>query len=131
MKPTRHGTTRSPLGKARGLGSARDGVGHWSRQRITAIALVPLTVWFAGSLILHLGSDHATVIAWLSTPIVMLLMVLLLIAMFQHMALGLQVVIEDYVHSWMKAPALLFMRFSCVVAASAGIVALLHIAFGD
>jgi succinate dehydrogenase / fumarate reductase membrane anchor subunit len=122
--------TRSPLRQAFGLGSAKDGVEHWWLQRITAIALVPLTVWFAASLIAHAGDDHAMVIAWLKTPIATILMVVLLLVLFRHTALGLQVVIEDYVHSPVKIPALLAVRFGCFVLAVAGIWAILRIAFG-
>ena len=121
---------RSPLGHALGLGSAKNGVEHWSLQRITAIALVPLTLWFAASLMAHAGNDYATFIAWLRTPIAAILMALLLIVLFYHTALGLQVVIEDYVHSGMKIPALLAMRFACFALAVAGILATLRIAFG-
>ena len=120
---------RSPLGRALELGSAKDGVKQWWLERVTAIALVPLTVWFAASIVVHTGNDYATLIAWLRTPIVTILMVLLLIALFYHTALGLQVVIEDYIHSGMKIPALLGMRFGCFALAAAGILAMLRIAF--
>ena len=121
---------RSPLGHALGLGSAKNGVEHWWLQRVTAIALVPLTVWFAASLIAHAGNNYATFTAWLRTPIATVLTTLLLIALFYHAALGLQVVIEDYVHSKVKIPALLGMRFGCFALAVAGILATLRIAFG-
>jgi succinate dehydrogenase / fumarate reductase membrane anchor subunit len=120
---------RSPLGRALELGSAKDGVKQWWLERVTAIALVPLTVWFAVSIVVHTGNDYATLIAWLRTPIATILMVLLLIALFYHTALGLQVVIEDYIHSGMKIPALLGMRFGCFALAAAGILAMLRIAF--
>ena len=121
---------RSPLGLALGLGSARDGVEHWRLQRVTAIALVPLTVWFAASLMARAGNDYAAFIAWLRMPFATILMVLLLITLFYHTALGLQVVIEDYVHSGMKIPALLSVRFGCFALAVAGIFATLRVAFG-
>lgn len=121
---------RSPLGRALGLGSAKDGVEQWWLERVTAIALVPLTVWFAASIIVHMDSDYLTFIAWLRTPIATILMVLLVTGLFCHMALGLQVVIEDYLHSAVKIPTLLGMRFGCVALAVAGILATLRIAFG-
>jgi succinate dehydrogenase / fumarate reductase, membrane anchor subunit len=121
---------RSPLGRALGLGSAKDGVEQWWLERVTAIALVPLTVWFAASIIVHGGSDYVTFIAWLRAPMVTILMALLLIGLFYHAALGLQVVIEDYVHSGMKIPTLIGMRLSCFVLMVAGIWATLRIAFG-
>jgi succinate dehydrogenase / fumarate reductase membrane anchor subunit len=120
---------RSPLGRALELGSAKDGVKQWWVERVTAVALVPLTVWFAASIVVHTGNDYATLIAWLRTPVATILMVLLLIALFYHMALGLQVVIEDYIHSGMKIPVLLGMRFGCFALAAAGILAMLRIAF--
>ena len=120
---------RSPLGRALELGSAKDGVKQWWLERVTAIALVPLTVWFAASIVVHTGNDYVTLIAWLRTSIVTILMVLLLIALFYHTALGLQVVIEDYIHSGMKIPVLLGMRFGCFALAAAGSLAMLRIAF--
>lgn len=122
---------RSPLGGALGLGSAKTGVEQWWRVRVSALALVPLTVWFAASLIVHTGSDYATFIAWLRTPIVSILLVLLLAGIFYHAALGLQVVIEDYVHSGLRILALMGMRSICSGLAAAGIFATLRIAFGQ
>ena len=108
---------RSPLGRALGLGSAKDGVEQWWLERVTAIALVPLTLWFVASIVVHMNSDYATAIAWL------------LAALFWHTDLGLQVVIEDYVHSGLKFPLLIAMRFGCFVLAVAGILAVLRICF--
>jgi succinate dehydrogenase / fumarate reductase, membrane anchor subunit len=129
MKPQISESMRSPLSRALGLGSAKTGVEQWWRERISALALVPLTVWFAASIIMHTNSDYVTLIAWLRTPIVSLLMVLLLAGIFYHAALGLQVVIEDYVHSALKTLALLGMRFGCCGLAVAGILAIMRIAF--
>jgi succinate dehydrogenase / fumarate reductase membrane anchor subunit len=122
-------TMRSPLSRALGLGSAKAGTQQWWRERASALALVPLTVWFAASVIAHTGSNYLAFIAWLRTPLVALLMVLLVAGIFYHMALGLQVVIEDYVHSALKTVALLAMRFGCCGLAVAGILAILQIAF--
>ena len=121
---------RSSLGRALGLGSAKDGVEQWWLERVTAIALMPLTIWFAVSILVHMNSDYVTVIAWLRTPVATILMVLLLTGLFYHTALGLQVVIEDYVHSGRKIAALIGMRLVCIVLAVAGILAILRIAFG-
>jgi succinate dehydrogenase / fumarate reductase membrane anchor subunit len=93
---------RSSLGRAVGLGSAKAGFGHWWTERVTAVALVPLGVWFATSLIAHSGSGYEAFIGWLGSPVTASLMILLLIALFWHAALGLQVVIENYVHSGAK-----------------------------
>lgn len=122
---------RSPIARARGLGSAKGGVEHWWAERVTAVALVPLTIWFAASMIAVAGGDHASFLEWLGSPISSACMVLLLIALFYHMALGLQVVIEDYVHSGAKTALLVAMRLSCFAFATAGIVATLRIGLGS
>jgi succinate dehydrogenase / fumarate reductase, membrane anchor subunit len=121
---------RSPLARAMGLGSAKEGVEHWWMERVSAVALVPLTLWFVASIIAHTGSDYVTFIAWLRTPHASVLMILLLIALFYHTALGLQVVIEDYVRSGVKFAALIAMRLGCFAVAAAGIAAAFRIAFG-
>ncbi len=122
---------RSPLGRAIGLGSAKEGVQHWWAQRVSAVALIVLGLWFAASLISLAGADRAAVIAWLHHPLPAILTVLLLIAVFYHAALGLQVVIEDYVHSeWLKLSTLVAMRLISIAFAVAGIFAVLRIAFG-
>jgi succinate dehydrogenase / fumarate reductase membrane anchor subunit len=121
--------TRSPLALATGLGSAKKGVAAWWAERVSAIALVPLTQWFVARIIAHSGGDYASFIGWLRSPIVAVLMILLLIALFNHIALGLQVVIEDYVHSAAKFAWLIAARLSCYALALAGIVATLRIVF--
>jgi succinate dehydrogenase / fumarate reductase, membrane anchor subunit len=121
---------RSPLGRARGLGSAREGVEHWWMQRVTAAALIPLTLWFVVSLIALTGSDYNAFIAWLKAPFVAILMVLVLVALFHHMALGLQVVVEDYIHSdRAKIPTVVAIHLACFALAVAGIFATVRIAF--
>lgn len=119
---------QTPHGRAVGLGSAKSGFEHWWMERITAVALLPLGVWFAGSLIAQSGSDYRTFVAWLGAPVNTVLMVLLLITLFWHAALGFQVVIEDYVHSDAKIWALLAARFICFAAAGIGILATLGVA---
>ncbi len=119
----------SPLARAAGLGSAKDGVGYWWAARVSAVALVPLTLWFIASIIAHTSSDYAVFMVWLRTPLVSTLMILLVVAMFHHTALGLQVIVEDYVHSGAKFLAIIFVRLSCWTLAIAGIVAILRIAF--
>ena len=122
---------RSSLSSASGLGSAKEGVEQWWLERVTAAALIPLTLWFTASMVRHTHVGYTAFIAWLRVPLTTILMVLLLIALFQHLALGLQVVIEDYVHSAAKLPAVVIVRFSCFGLAVAGIVAMLRIAFGS
>ena len=97
---------------------------------MTAVALIPPTLWFAASLIALTNSDYNTFIAWLKAPSVSILMVLLLIALFHHIALGLQVVVEDYVHSdRAKIPTVMAIRFVCFALVVAGIFATVRIAF--
>jgi len=120
---------RSPLGRAIGLGSAKEGVKEWWAERVSAVALVPLTLWFAAAIIAHTGSGHAAFIAWLRTPLATILMILLLIALFHHTALGLQVVIKDYMHSGARFAAVMAVRLGCFALAAAGIVATLRMAF--
>ena len=122
---------RSPLGRAIGLGSAKHGADHWWAQRVSAVALILLGLWFAASLIAHAGADHGAVVAWLRNPITAILMLLLVATTFYHAALGLQVVIEDYVHSeWLKVSSLVAMWLIFMGLAVAGIFAVLRIAFG-
>ena len=123
---------RSPLRRALGLGSAKVGVEHWWIQRVTAVALVPLTVWFSGSIIALTGSDYDAFLVWLKAPLSAIMMVLLLIALFYHTALGIQVVIEDYLHSdRTKIPTVVAIHLICFALAVAGIFATLRITFGD
>ena len=121
---------RSPLGRALGLGSAKEGVAHWWAQRVTAVALVPLTIWFVASIVALTGADRNVVVAWLHAPFPAIAMVLTLIAVFYHMGLGIQVVIEDYVHSeWIKISALVLNKLAAFVLATCGVFAVLRIAF--
>ena len=120
---------RISLRRVRDLGAARDGVHHWWVQRLTAVALVPLSIWFVTSIILLAGSDHARVTAWMSNPIVAVFLMLTLIAMFYHLKLGLQVVIEDYIHAKpTKAACLLLNNFVNTVLALSCIFSVLKVA---
>lgn len=122
---------RSPLGRAFGLGSAKEGFQHWWAQRVTGVALVVLLLWFVASIVSLAGADRAAIVAWLHAPLPAIVMVLLLIAGFYHTALGIRVVIEDYVHSeWIKIPALMLTNLISFALAIAGIFAVLRIAFG-
>jgi succinate dehydrogenase / fumarate reductase, membrane anchor subunit len=122
---------RTPLGRAIGLGSAKEGVEHWWRERITGIALVPLCLWFVAEIIHHLGADRAELARWLQHPVPAVLMVLLLALSFHHTALGLQVVLEDYVgQEGARFGSIIAIRFACLLLAAFGIFAVLKIAFG-
>ena len=122
---------RTPLSRARGLGSAKEGVHHFWAQRITAVALIPLVVWFAISLIMMSGADYAVVRAWIGSPAVMILLTLTIVIGLHHGQLGMQVVIEDYVHNdGMKLALIVLMRFIAVFFGLAAIVAILRIGFG-
>jgi succinate dehydrogenase / fumarate reductase, membrane anchor subunit len=125
-----HQRMRSTLASAKGLGSAKGGVEHWWAERVSAVALVPLTLWFVASIIAHTGSNYTIFIAWLHTPTAAVLMVLLLVALFHHTALGLQVVIEDYIHSKAKFAMVVAVRLSCFALAVIGILATLQILYG-
>lgn len=121
---------RSPLGKVRGLGSAKDGTGHWWAQRLSAVALIPLTVWFCVAMVSLSGADHAAVTAWAGSPVVAGLLILLIAATFYHAYLGVQVVIEDYVHNEaLKIASLLLVKGLAIVLALTGILSVLLLLF--
>ncbi len=122
---------RSPLGRVRGLGSARDGVGHWWAARMTALALIPLALWFVASVVTLTGADYATVRAWIGSPVVAGLLVLLVLMTFTHAALGLQEIVEDYIHhEGAKLAALLAVKAFALLLGLTGVLAVLTILFG-
>jgi len=123
---------RSPMGRVLGLGSAKDGTAHWWAQRVSAAALIPLTLWFAISLLSLPALGYGPVRLWLSAPLSSLLAVLLVAVLTYHSYLGITVVIEDYVHSaGSKLLSLLLLRFLHVIVGGAAIFALLRVAFGS
>lgn len=122
---------RSSLGQAIWLGSAKTGAEHWWAERVSALALVPLTLWFVAAIIAHTRSDYAGFVAWLRAFPTTFLMILLLVALFHHTALGLQVIVEDYVHSDLKFAVIIGVRLTCFAAAAAGILAALQIALAS
>ena len=122
---------RTPVARARGLGSAKEGLHHWWVQRVSAVALIPLTIWFVASVVALAGADHAAVAAWIANPVVAVLMVLLVAAALYHAQLGMQVVYEDYIHShWLKITADVGTKLVSLVLAAATIFAILKIALG-
>jgi succinate dehydrogenase / fumarate reductase membrane anchor subunit len=124
-------SVRSPLGRARGLGAAKEGVQHWWMQRLTAVALVPLSLWFVGAVIDLTGSDYREAVNWLHRPRNPVLMCLFVAVVFHHAQLGLQVVIEDYVHGeGRKLASIIAVKFLAVLLAAGAIFGILKVAFG-
>jgi succinate dehydrogenase / fumarate reductase membrane anchor subunit len=120
---------RSGLGRARGLGSAKSGTAHWWAERVTSVALVPLTLWFIFSMFRLVAVPRVTVILWASNPVNATLLLALVLITFHHMALGLQVVIEDYVHSEKtRLASLLAMKGVTALLAIACVIAVLKLA---
>jgi succinate dehydrogenase / fumarate reductase membrane anchor subunit len=121
---------RSQLGRVRGLGAAKSGVEHWWVERLTAIALVPLTIWFVVSVLMLLGVSQAVVVHWAARPVNTVLLLALVMLTFHHMQLGLQVVIDDYVHDKRSHLAIsLVNKGAALLLALFAIVAVLKMAF--
>ena len=122
---------RTPLSRARGLGSAKDGTHHFWHQRLTALLMIPLTLWLGFSLA-SMPVDHATLVAWIQQPITTIGLVLVVIVTFYHAQLGLQVVIEDYVSNHARRMMmLLFANLICLLFGAVGVVSVLKISFGS
>jgi succinate dehydrogenase / fumarate reductase, membrane anchor subunit len=122
---------RNPLKRARGLGAAQFGVGHWWTQRVTAAALIVLALWFLTLVLGLLHADYATARAAVAKPWNAVLLIAFVITVFWHAVLGLQVVIEDYVHTrWKEIVLLVAIKFIAVLSVLAGTLAVLRIALG-
>ena len=123
---------RTPIARARGLGSAKNGTHHWWMQRVTAIALIPLSVWLVASLVAIGAADHAQTVHWVRSPAASIALLLTIVALFHHAQLGIQVVIEDYVHTeWRKLTALIAVKLLAVAVAATAGFAVLKIALGS
>lgn len=123
---------RSTTALVRRRGSAREGVAHWKAQRLTALANVPLVLWFVFSAVGLAGADHAAVAAWLAAPLNATLMLLLILSVFHHARLGLQVVVEDYVHhEGYRLAALVGITFAVFLLGGLCVVSVLKVALGS
>jgi succinate dehydrogenase / fumarate reductase, membrane anchor subunit len=121
-------TMRSPLGRARGLGAAKAGAAHWWAQRLTALALLPLTLWFLCAAVRMIGATRDDVVLWMAGPLPIVLMIALVIATFHHLQLGLQTVIEDYVESHaLRVGAVLLVKALALLLGLACIVSTLRL----
>ncbi len=119
------------IGRVRGLGAAKSGVQHWWQQRVTAIGNLILVLWFIGSLLRLPSLDYVAVVLWLRQPVAAVPMLLLIVSVFWHFRLGLQVIIEDYVHAeGTKLLALLVLNFYALAGAAAAVFAVFKIALG-
>ncbi len=118
------------LGRVRGLGAAKSGVHHWWLQRVTAVSNIVLVLWFVLSLVRLPSLDHASVLMWLRQPVAAVPMLLLIGSVFWHFRLGMQVLIEDYVHGPMRVVALLALNFYALAGAAAAVFAVFKIALG-
>ena len=122
---------RTPLSKALGKGASGTGASHWWWQRLTALALIPLVLWFSFSVAMLGRTDHAALTVWIGSPVVTVLLIVSMAALLYHLALGTQVIIEDYVHiEWLKLASVIAINFACVLLMVAGIVSVLKITFG-
>jgi succinate dehydrogenase / fumarate reductase membrane anchor subunit len=123
---------RSPLARVRGLGAAHEGVAHWWAQRLTGIALVPLCLWFIWAVTGLLGADLAAMKAWVGTGQNAVLLILLIVSGVYHAQLGLQVVVEDYVHSERtKTVSLILIKLGAVFLGVINTFAVLKLTFGS
>ena len=121
---------KTPLARAKGLGSARDGVHHWWHQRITAIANIPLVLWLVWNIVNLKGATYAEFTSWLAEPINAILMILLVVSSFYHAALGCQVIAEDYIHhEGLKIFKLLGIKLFFIATGIACVFSVLKIAF--
>jgi succinate dehydrogenase / fumarate reductase membrane anchor subunit len=121
---------QSPLSRVLGLGSAKQGAAHWWAQRLTAVALIPLTLWFAFALLGLPDGSYAVVAQFIAAPLNSILLILLVIALVYHSSLGLQVVIEDYVHGAAMVVVLVASQFGHVVLVVAGVYSIVVVSIG-
>ena len=122
---------RTPLSRARGLGSAKHGAAHWVAERVSALALVPLVLWLVFGVIRLAGADYASAVLWISEPLNAVLLVMLAAIGFWHMQAGLRVVVEDYVPQLMARSVLLLINLGlCTLGGALAIFSILKVALG-
>lgn len=128
-QPPRQRMMQTPLRRVRGSGSAKQGAHHWWMQRVTSIALLPLTIWFVVSLATNAGMTHGEALLWIGTPFNAVLLLALIGLTFHHTASGLQVIIEDYTNQeWLKLGLILAVKGLCWLLGIAAALAVLRIA---
>ena len=122
---------RTPMKRAKGLGAAKHGVGHWISERVGAVALVPLTIWGVWAVLVIASTDYIGAVGWLSHPLNAVLMTLLAAVSFWHMHSGMRVIVEDYVHATLSKTALLLLNlFVCALVGALAVFSILKVALG-
>jgi len=122
-------TMRTPLATVKGLGAAKEGVGHWWHQRLTALALIPLSLWFCVAIARLPEADYTTLVAWIAAPFNAVLLIALVMASLYHGYLGVQVVVEDYVHPhWVRTLLIVSSGFAALLLSIGAIVVILKLA---
>lgn len=122
---------KTDLARVRGLGSAKDGTHHFWWQRVAAIGLLPLSIWFITGLICLMDADHTEIVEWIKSPHVTTLMVALVAVLYYHLKLGIQEVFEDYIHTeWLKLTSQICLNLGTALCGLVSIIAVLKISFG-
>lgn len=122
---------QAPLARVRGLGSAKDGTHHFWNQRLTAIALIPLSLWIMISIVSMTAVDYQTITVWMGSPLNAVLVLIFILALYYHALLGVQIVIEDYIHSeWQKIACIILVKFLIIITGLTSILAVLKVFLG-
>lgn len=118
---------RTPLSAAKGLGSAKEGGHHWWVQRLTSIALIPLTLWLAYTVTTFGEMNYQAVVVWMQSPLVAAALAILVAVLFYHVQLGIQVILEDYVHGGLKIASLILLNFACISLVFIGLFSIIKV----